>query len=467
MLMKSRAHIYGRFASVLAAFMIVCVTLLNAVPVLAQQVASLVIAKTLGAGAAGEPVDTQARFKAVQLIDLQANESTDLGALAKDNPRLLGDDPGYSTGQAHFADTNEEGKASFYGLQPGVYQVSEVNLRTGNVHRDVATPILVYIGKEPALVRAKNQPTVIEKKASSDKAALGDELTFHITTSVPPCDVNGELHQYVVIDALATLLSFKGIKNVRVTNADGDVRLLEKEDYVVGESGNRVTFSLKKTGLAKLAASRDGNPETKVHFDIVTSVKENSASDTTIHNTVLFSPDGYCVPKPGEIQAVNARYSLVAAQEPLGGAPVALDCTIGLAPEKSNTVEVVLDGNSQPGGSSSSRLWWPIAALIAALGIGAAGSSGGSSEKPAGEGEAAETSSTRLSEPDEERPTVPQNQGPLSRALDSLASTGASVMGIVLAGLTLIALAFIILSRRRDKEQETDDVSETEAGEKP
>ena len=60
-----------------------------------------------------------------------------------------------------------------------------------------------------------------------------------------------------MIDALATLLSFKGIKNVRVTNADGDVRLLEKEDYVVGESGYRVTFSLKKTGLAKLAASLD------------------------------------------------------------------------------------------------------------------------------------------------------------------------------------------------------------------
>lgn len=467
MLMKSRAHIYGRFASVLAAFMIVCVSLFNAAPVPAQQVASLVIAKTLGAGAAGEPVDTQARFKAVQLIDLKADASTDLGKLAQENPRLLGSNSGYRTGEAHFADTDNEGKASFYGLQPGVYQVSEVNRRTGNVHRDVATPILVYIGEETALVRAKNQPTVIEKKASSDKAKLGDNLTFHITTSVPPCDANGELHQYVVLDALASLLSFKNIENVRVSNTDGDVQLVEKEDYVVGESENRVTFSLKKAGLAKLAASRDGNPETKVHFDIVTSVKENSASDTTIHNTALFSPDGYCVPKPGEIQAVNAHYSLVAAQQPLGGAPVALDCTIGLPPEESNTVEVVLGGISQSGGSSSSRLWWPIAALIAALGIGTAGSSGGASEESAGEGEAAETPSTRVSEPGEARPTAPQNQGPLSRALDSLASTGVSVIGIVLAGLTLIALAFIILSRRRDKDQEADDVSEPEAGEKP
>lgn len=467
MLMKPRAHIYGRFASVLAAFMIVCVTLLNAVPVPAQQVASLVIAKTLGAGAAGEPVDTQARFKAVQLIDLQANESTDLGALAKDNPRLLGDDPGYSTGQAHFADTNEEGKASFYGLQPGVYQVSEVNLRTGNVHRDVATPILVYIGKEPALVRAKNQPTVIEKKASSDKAALGDELTFHITTSVPPCDVNGELHQYVVIDALATLLSFKGIKNVRVTNADGDVRLLEKEDYVVGESGNRVTFSLKKSGLAKLAGARDGNPETKVHFDIVTSVKEKADFASTVHNTALFSPDGYCVPKAGEIQAENARYSLVADEQPLSDAPVALDCSIGLAPEKSNTAEVVLDSSGQPGGSSNSGLWWPIAALVAALGLGPAGSSAGSSEKPGGEVATTEPPSSGISTPDEAQPPTSQKSGPLSRALDSLASTGASVIGIILAGLTLIALSAVFLSRRRERDEDVDEVPAPEQGGQP
>ena len=465
--MKPRAHIYGRFASVLAAFMIVCVTLLNAVPVPAQQVASLVIAKTLGAGAAGEPVDTQARFKAVQLIDLQANESTDLGALAKDNPRLLGDDPGYSTGQAHFADTNEEGKASFYGLQPGVYQVSEVNLRTGNVHRDVATPILVYIGKEPALVRAKNQPTVIEKKASSDKAALGDELTFHITTSVPPCDVNGELHQYVVIDALATLLSFKGIKNVRVTNADGDVRLLEKEDYVVGESGNRVTFSLKKSGLAKLAGARDGNPETKVHFDIVTSVKEKADFASTVHNTALFSPDGYCVPKAGEIQAENARYSLVADEQPLSDAPVALDCSIGLAPEKSNTAEVVLDSSGQPGGSSNSGLWWPIAALVAALGLGPAGSSAGSSEKPGGEVATTEPPSSGISTPDEAQPPTSQKSGPLSRALDSLASTGASVIGIILAGLTLIALSAVFLSRRRERDEDVDEVPAPEQGGQP
>ncbi|MHB0834140.1 MAG: isopeptide-forming domain-containing fimbrial protein [Corynebacterium aurimucosum] len=442
-------------------------TLFNAVPAPAQQVASLVIAKTLGAGMAGEPVDTQARFKAVQLLDLKADAATDLGKLAQENPRLLSDDPGYHTGQTYFADTNEEGKASFYDLQPGVYQVSEVSLRTGNEHRDVATPILVYIGEKTSLVRAKNQPTVIEKKASSNEAKPGDELIFHITTSVPPCDANGELHQYVVMDELASLLSFTGIKNVRVTNADGNVRLVENEDYLVGQSGNRVTFSLKKSGLAKLAGARDGNPETKVHFDIVTSVKENADSASTVHNTALFSPDGYCVPKKGEVRAVNARYSLVAAEQPLNDVPVALDCSTGLAPEKSNTVEVVLDSSGQPGGSSNPRLWWPIAALIAALGLGGAGSSTGSSENPGGEVEAKEAPSSRISTPDEAQPPTSQKLGPLSRAIDSLASTGASVIGIILAGLTLIALSVVFLSRRRERDEDVDEGPETEQGGQP
>ncbi|WP_412100272.1 isopeptide-forming domain-containing fimbrial protein [Corynebacterium aurimucosum] len=465
--MKSHAHIYGRFASVLAVFMIVCVTLFNAVPAPAQQAASLVIAKTLGAGMAGEPVDTQARFKAFQLIDLKADAATDLGKLAQENPRLLSDDPGYRTGQTYFADTNEEGKASFYDLQPGVYQVSEVSLRTGNEHRDVATPILVYIGEKTSLVRAKNQPTVIEKKASSNEAKPGDELIFHITTSVPPCDANGELHQYVVMDELASLLSFKGIKNVRVSNADGGVRLAEDEDYVVGQSGNRVEFSLKKSGLAKLAGARDGNPETKVHFDIVTSVKEKADFASTVHNTALFSPDGYCVPKAGEIQAENARYSLVADEQPLSDAPVALDCFIGLAPEKSNTAEVVLDSSGQPGGSSNSGLWWPIAALVAALGLGPAGSSAGSSEKPGGEVESTEPPSSRTSTPDEAQPPTSEKSGPLSRALDSLASTGASVIGIILAGLTLIALSAVFLSRRRERDEDVDEVPAPEQGGQP
>ena len=459
MLMKSHAYSTGRLASALAAFMIVCVSLLNLAPAYAQQAANLVIAKTLGAGVAGEPADTQARFRAVQLIDLKADETTDLGKLALENPRLLGDDPGYRTGEAHFADTDGAGKASFYGLQPGVYQVSEVNLRTGNVHRDVATPILVYVGENTSLVRAKNQPMVIEKKARADKTKPGDELVFQITASVPPRDANGELHQYVVIDALDNRLSFKGINNVHVANTVGTLNLVANEDYVVGESGNRVTFSLKKSGLTKLAGARKGNPETKVHFDIKTSVKENADTASPVYNSALFSPDGYCVPKTDESELPS-------------GSPSVLDCSVGLAPEKSNTVSVTLDGTKRPNGSSESQLWWPIAALVAALGLGAVGSSEGSSEKPASKGDTTGAPSeppanSQKDAPTEAPPTTSQNLGPLSRALDSLASTGASVIGIVLAGLTLIALAWVLLARRRDKDDDVTDGPERGAGERP
>lgn len=459
MLMKSHAYSTGRLASAFAAFMIVCLSLLSIAPANAQQAANLVIAKTLGAGVAGEPADTQARFRAVQLIDLKADETTDLGKLALENPRLLGDDPGYRTGEAHFADTDEAGRASFYDLQPGVYQVSEVNLRTGNEHRDVATPILVYINERTALVRAKNQPTVIEKKSATDTAKPGDELIFHITTSVPPSDANGELHQYVVIDALEDRLSFKGINNVHVANTVGTLDLVANEDYVVGESGNRVTFSLKKSGLTKLAGARKGNPETKVHFDIKTSVKENADTASPVHNTAIFSPDGYCVPK-------------TEGADPRGGSPLVPDCSIGLSPEESNTVEVEIEAPERPSGSSESQLWWPIAALVAALGLGAAGSSEGSSEKPEGEGETTGTPSERPSNPQhatpsEAQPTTSPNPSPLSRVIDSLASTGASVVGIVLAGLTLIALALVFFSRRRDKDDDAIEGSEPETGERP
>lgn len=459
MLMKSHAYSTGRLASAFAAFMIVCVSLLNIAPAYAQQAANLVIAKTLGAGVAGEPADTQARFRAVQLIDLKADETTDLGKLALENPRLLGDDPGYRTGEAHFADTDESGKASFYDLQPGVYQVSEVNLRTGNAHRDVATPILVYINERTALVRAKNQPTVIEKKSGTDTAKPGDELIFHIITSIPQSDADGKMHQYVVIDALDNRLSFKGIDNVHVANTVGTLSLVANDDYVVGESGNRVTFSLKQSGLTKLAGARKGNPETKVHFDIETFVKENADTASPVYNSALFSPDGYCVPKTDESELPS-------------GSPSVLDCSVGLAPEKSNTVSVTLDGTKRPNGSSESQLWWPIAALVAALGLGAAGSSEGSSEKPASKGDTTGAPSERPSNPQkdvptEAPPTTSQNLGPLSRALESLASTGASVIGIVLAGLTLIALAWVLLSRRRDKDDDVIDGPERGAGERP
>ena len=57
----------------------------------------------------------------------------------------------------------------------------------------------------------------------------------------------------------------------------------------------------------------------------------------------------------------------------------------------------------------------------------------------------------------------------MRQAIDSLASTDASVIGFILAGLTLIALAIVFLTRRRDSEDailEVDD-SDSQAGEKP
>ena len=473
MLMKIHAHFNGHVASVLAVFMIVCLSLLHVAPALAESNASLVIAKTLGSGAQGEPADTQARFKAVRLIDVPGDATTDLGKLAQDNPRLLSSDPGVRTDPPQFADTDAEGKAAFFNLEPGVYQISEVNQAVGNEYRDIATPILVYVGHKTAFIRSKNQPTVIGKKANTDTATQGSDVVFHITTSVPPRDANGQLHQYVVVDALDSRLKLVGIRNVRINNVQGRVELREGEHFTVDAVNNRVVFSMNKTGLSKLAQSRDGNPDTSVRFDILTTVDKNLQEWSPIRNTELFSPDGYCVPQPDQTQTDAADYRLTADVEQHDGTLSPLDCRVGRAPEKSNTVEVGVKKEGDHNGSSSSQLWWPFAALLAALGLGSSSSSGGSSQPPSNDSPSAEPTTQQ---PNGKATTSPSESsgstskpGPLRQAIDSLASTGASVIGFILAGLTLIALAIVFLTRRRDSEDailEVDD-SDSQAGEKP
>ncbi|WP_141741028.1 isopeptide-forming domain-containing fimbrial protein [Corynebacterium sp. HMSC06G04] len=380
-------------------------------------------------------------FVVRQLLGLPLASPEELGQMVQDNPALLTSKPGMELGPEIVATTDETGTATFTGLSEGVYQVTERPQRTDNSYEDVASPFLVPVKNDvQAEISAKAQPVIVDKTVDARSVEVGAVLDYRIRTSLPPCDAQGKLHQFVVLDELDPRLAFRRLKSITVSNLNGSRTLEDGRDFRTTLDGNSVEIVMEQSGLDILAKARLGNPETRVDIHLEAEVRSSAAVGDVITNIARFSPDGYCLPhlspsvstlaySDANGRRVTERVVLAAAEQCRGDQPATIQST---------PAEVVVlgkdhpvddndddsDGKIRPGSESHGHPDSPSSGVV---------DDAGNDSKGNGVGEQAKRIAGKIA--------------------DNLASTGASVIGIVLAAITALVLGFILV-RRRDEDDD-------------
>lgn len=358
-------------------------------------------------------------FVVRQLLGLPLASPEELGQMVQDNPALLTSKPGMELGPEIVATTDETGTATFTGLSEGVYQVTERPQRTDNSYEYVASPFLVPIKNYvQAEISAKAQPVIVDKSVDARSVEVGAVLDYRIRTSLPPCDAQGKLHQFVVLDELDPRLAFRRLKSITVTNIDGSQTLEEGRDFHTTLEGNSVEIVMAESGLIILAKARLGNPETRVDIQLEAEVRDTAKAGDSILNVARFSPDGYCLPNQGPVVSTLAPTD-------------AEECRNQPAPIVSAPVEVQITDRAQPTGVIDD----PDLPHSHGSHSTSGGSAGGATDDAPGN-------------------VAQRVERTVGKIADSLASTGASVIGIVLAAIAALALGFILVRRRDDEDEE-------------
>lgn len=403
------------------ACLLACTSMFGGATAAAQTTGGLVVAKTSGAGREGEAPVANAVFRVRELVGMPVQSQEELSSRVLAEPRLLTGDPGFAFGYTATATTDDAGIATFVGLPEGVYQVSEVSQRTSNTAETLTSPFLVAVhaGVREA-ARAKTLPNIVEKSSDKQSVKVGDTVVYSISTTIPPVDASGRLHQLVVSDDVDSRLSYVKVRSVSVENLGGRTELRADQDYSVNVEGPSVRAELRDAGLDKAAAARKDNPEARLHLELEVRVDEGAAPGDHIPNVARFSPDGYCVLGPG--QGDDSCPAGQPAPESSPAAIVSVVSAIGPTTPSSPTAPTTDSGG-----------WWrPIKEKI---GIGSSSGEQGASDQSG----------------ITDREAPPRQHEGLRGAL---ASTGASVIGIVLAAVAVIILGVVLVRRRRDEDEE-------------
>ncbi|AZA12341.1 SpaH/EbpB family LPXTG-anchored major pilin [Corynebacterium gerontici] len=198
------------------------------------------------------------------------------------------------------ATTGPDGAATFTDLPLGAYLVTENPASAGRKNLSVAAPFVVTVpmtnpqNQQEWLytveVNAKDQTLNASKAASATCAALGDEVKFAISATLPAPDREGRINRAEIADPLAAEFSFlDGTSAVLV-----DDEALAAEDYNVSFKDGVATMALTQSGLDKAAKHRAGNPEATLTWSLKAKVTgENIAPGTKLENRGYFLPEGY------------------------------------------------------------------------------------------------------------------------------------------------------------------------------
>lgn len=225
--------------------------------------------KTLGEGdTPGTPL-AGITFTLRQLGGVAVTDQQQLNELSKSDPRILANGGNYPLGEAINLVTDSNGVGIATGLPDGVYLVTEVPTRIGDVAYSVVEPFLIaigYQGDRDIEVWAKNQAIAISLETSASEISPGEVLSVTATGTVPAPDRNGELHRYVIVVETDPLFLDPMVGRVWIASSAGDIELVEGADYTVqwDPASHQMIVSLTDLGLKKLAQARLNSPDTTV-----------------------------------------------------------------------------------------------------------------------------------------------------------------------------------------------------------
>lgn len=320
-----------------------------------------------------------------------------------------------------YSDSNS---VRFSDLTPGTYQVRELATRTGDIARATAAPFTVTIPRDglfDVTVHPKPQPLTLQKSADVSRVAPGSRFTYILDGSVPLPDTNGQLHRYVLHDALPEGVTRVGSAMMQLHIGTRTVPLTEGVHYNITSADDRViTAALTPAGLEMLARERSNHEDVTVRLAFGVRASAGVTPGTHLLNIAHLHPDGY--PEDGPDSVTSNEHAL-----PVIGA----------------------GGSSIPG--------FPVLPLLPVLPFflgSSASSQAGSSATP---DESADTTTipemtpdiTLAPTPDQAAGDTPGTAAPERPTRSGLASTGASVLGAVALGLILTLAGITIMKRGR------------------
>ena len=241
-------------------------------------------------------------------IDLTTNKGWEDAEAAAKALSLNGTLPAGLGTATNLPATDANGVVAATDLSLGLYLVREVSGPANIV--SPAAPFLVTvplpnIGNAAGWnydihVYPKNAVASAPTKAVDDSNAyaLGDEVSWTVSASVPAFAAASDLKSYVLTDTLDARLDF-----VSATVSLGGTALTSA-DVTVAEVDNKVTATFTPAGLAKLAAAPGGSVTLVIKTDVI------AVGDGIIKNTAFVNINGNEY-KTNEVQTTWAKLTIV------------------------------------------------------------------------------------------------------------------------------------------------------------
>ncbi len=260
---------------------------------------TLTLIKSEGEGdTPGQPLEG-IRFQLNRLEDVDATSPEQVAELVAADPEVLTSDSHYAKGPDVIVTTDASGHASSDVLPDGVYLVQELPSREGNIGWSVATPFLVALpaadGARDVQVQVKNQPEAIEIAVGSKQVCADDDFTVSLAGSVPAPDRKGRLHNYALVTEHDPAMLDAAAADVWVESLDGRVDLVEGVHYRWRHGS--IIMELTDKGLAELARTRSGHPETRVHMTYTGRIDPATPEGTRMGFDGHLFTDGRAVPR--------------------------------------------------------------------------------------------------------------------------------------------------------------------------
>lgn len=331
--------------------------------------------------------------------------------------------------------TDKSGKAVFSDIKPGLYVVEEVPTDVAYKRFVMSRPFFSFVpdtnktgdGWDYDIVAYAKPEALDVAKTAEPYCADGTRETvkFGFSTSIPFLDGNRALQSFEIADPLQKGLTLID-DSVRVTTStrsgNTPTAELDKADYTLAVDGDNVLHvRFSDGGRAKLAELRDSDASATI--DVVFEAKVDPAV-TEVTNQAYLLPNGFpsfdLSRKPG-IVSNPARVKIIPCGTPTPTPTTSVSTTVSTATTTATTTSSdreTVTTTSVPPTTPPPTIHVPVTATVERM------------PDPI-------TSTVSV-------PTTPERpQGPL-------ASTGANVLWVALAGLVFILLGLAFSRRKRE-----------------
>lgn len=375
-------------------------------------------------------------LKLLLIKDVRINDLPQLNV-----PQLLRDNPDRFIPMAK--KTTSDGEATFKGVEPGVYLLNVADNQGSKDSRVSYAPFVIAVsgdGKAHNIeLKAQVLNAEIHPRTSCSVAggrfavAAGGRIVYELSGSAPNVSADGEIKRYEVTTTVSVghKAESLAVDSVRIVGAGKQLEL-SADQYRVENAGTTVKLAFKDSALQQLADLRRLDPSTVVKASIAVRAEADAVGELSATTTIL--TDGMDAERrPVEVSEA-ASLPVVAYSECMKGT----DSTTPAVPSGGQSLPSSVPGSSSDAGSGEPE-------------------ANGFPPLPTEDGHQGALSAA------EGDPDSSQKDGKHGKILGSLASTGASVIGIVALGVVLILGGLIVLARRR-KDDDSNQHVEPEGG---